>query len=168
MQALPEQLPRLILLGGAPGIGKSTAARALYQELNNSIWLDVDDLWRSHPFRVDEATRAMVEQNTGCVVRNFLTAGYQHIIVTWVWHRQEVIDRLLGSLEGLAFDPKVVHLTADETALRARWEGDPNRGVVTDLALDRLKQCSVIQSVQVDVTLLSPSEVVTALSRIVE
>ena len=54
---------KLIFIGGASGIGKSTVTVLLLKNLKNCVLLDGDDLWRMNPFKVDENSKAMVEKN---------------------------------------------------------------------------------------------------------
>ena len=119
--------PKVVLITGAPGVGKSAVASILLERLPESIWLDGDDVWRMNPFRVNGTTTAMVEGNIQFVLRNFLSAGFAYVILSWVLARQPIIDRILEGLTGLEYELFVFTLVCEEEALRARLQDDPSR-----------------------------------------
>ena len=43
---------KLIIINGAPGAGKSVVGNLLFSRLDNSTFLDGDDVWRINPFEV--------------------------------------------------------------------------------------------------------------------
>ncbi|HQQ67925.1 MAG TPA: AAA family ATPase [Candidatus Cloacimonadota bacterium] len=87
--------PLLILIGGAPGTGKSSVASRLYRRLENSVWLDGDDLWMMNPFRVTEARKAMVLNNAAFVLSSYISESFSYIIFSWVMHEPAIVQRLL-------------------------------------------------------------------------
>ena len=129
--------PILILIGGAPGIGKSTVAELLYQHLENSVWLDGDDLWRMHPFIVNDQTKLMVLDNIGCVLGSFLKASFEYVILSWVMHEPQIVDAILDRLKDCEFS--LVHFTLGcrEHALLNRI-ANASRARDPELCLDRL------------------------------
>ena len=82
---------RIVLLGGAPGVGKSTTARELLRgAASGSLlvqWVDVDALWSHQPWRVDEVTTAMLQANLRAVMSHAAAAAVDVLIVTWVFHK---------------------------------------------------------------------------------
>lgn len=155
-----------MLITGAPGIGKSAVARELMSRLPGSAWLDGDDVWRAHPFRVDQTTKAMVVDNIAYVLAGFLKAGYRHAILSWVLHRQETIEdilRLVNARCGVEYSLHVFTLTADEATFRDRWAAG-GRGPVAELALDRLEQSRALATRQVDTVGRSPAEIADELA----
>lgn len=80
---------RLILLGGAPGAGKSETARELLviaQAGDDLVqWVDVDTLWLHQPWRVDHAMINMLHANLAAVLANADHAGVTTLILTWVY-----------------------------------------------------------------------------------
>jgi len=90
--------PLLILIGGAPGTGKSSVASRLYRRLENSVWLDGDELWRMNPFRVTEARRDMVLNNAAFVLSSFIGESFSYIIFSWVMHEPAIVESLLDKI----------------------------------------------------------------------
>jgi len=157
--------PKVVLITGAPGVGKSAVASILLERLPESIWLDGDDVWRMNPFRVNGTTTAMVESNIQFVLRNFLSAGFAYVILSWVLHRQAIIDRILEGLAGLEYEPFLFTLVCEEEALKARLEDDPSRQGVTELALRRLRESRELETRKIDVTRRGTEEIVEEILR---
>jgi len=87
-----EDMTHLILIGGAPGVGKSTVARKIFTHLDNCVWLDGDNLWRMNPFIVNEKTKQMVERNIHYVLRSFIKEDFSYVLFTWVLHLNQLLN----------------------------------------------------------------------------
>ena len=111
---------KLIFIGGAPGVGKSTVARRLLVRLDHAVWLNGDDLWRMHPFVVNQTTTSMVEGNIQSVLGSFVAAGFSYVLFTWVLHDQSIIDRLLNGITDTPFQFSLFTLVCDEETLKSR------------------------------------------------
>ena len=98
-----SMMNKLVFIGGAPGVGKSTVVTELFAQIDRSVWLDGDDVWRMHPFMVNDATMQMVERNIQFVLRSFLKTGFSCILFTWVLHQDSIVKRLLQGLEDQQF-----------------------------------------------------------------
>ena len=142
--------PTLIFITGAPGVGKTTVARALLPRLADSAWLGGDDVWRMHPFRVDATTTAMVESNIAFVLRNYLESGFSHVILSWVLHKQDIIGRIVEALKGIDYRFLGFTLVCGEADLMARLARDPSRDTNTELAMVRLKESLELNTMKID------------------
>ncbi len=147
------------MINGAPGIGKSTVAEIVFSRLSNAAFLDGDDVWRINPFEVTDHTKAIVDKNIPFVLRSYLEAGYEFVILAWVMHQQEIIDRVLSGLRDLDFDLHVFTLIAEEDALRDRWRARADKQEVPALVSDRLRQSRALHTTQIDTTDLDPTDV---------
>lgn len=134
---LPVQV---VLLGGAPGVGKSTVARRLLDVWAAGLvlvqWVDVDALWLHQPWRVDEPMTSMLRANLGAVAGNACEAGVEVLLLTWVFQSAEMHDLVTALLpEGVT--TMSVQLRASAKTWRARFEADPDRPPVNDFFKSR-------------------------------
>jgi broad-specificity NMP kinase len=151
--------PKLVLVTGPPGIGKTTVARLLFQSLEDSAWLDGDDVWRINPFTVNERTKKIAEANIPFVLRSYLEADYSYVILSWVLHDPALIDRILERIGALEDPPLVFTLVADEAALEARLKTDPERGPITARPFERLRQARLLETRKIDTTDRTPESI---------
>jgi predicted kinase len=118
---------RIVLVGGAPGVGKTTATRRLLDVAvagaTTMQVVDVDALWLHAPWRVDDRTKAMVHANITAVLANALVAGIDVVVVTWVF-QDAVMHDLVRSLAPAGVDVTTVQLVVSEATWRARFESD--------------------------------------------
>ncbi|MCH5142096.1 MAG: AAA family ATPase [Clostridiales bacterium] len=150
-------MKRLYLIGGTMGVCKTTVCEHLKRLLNNSVFLDGDWCWDSHPFQVTEETKNMVTDNICYLLNNFLhCSAYDNIIFCWVMHRQDIVDKLLKNLDTSQCDVKVISLTCDEKTLRERLQKDIEKGVrtadVIDRSIERLPLYRDLKSIKIDTT----------------
>ncbi len=153
----------MLLIGGPPGIGKTSLAGELLRSLSRAALLDADDVWRIQPFEVTDETKALVEHNVTGVLRGYLDAAYPLVVLVWVLHRQDLIERLLASLDVPRQDCVVLHLVATPDILRRRLEADGRESMV-GVALERLRQIEALPYFRIDTTALEPSAVVEAIT----
>lgn len=151
---------RVVLLGGAPGIGKTTTARALLdlaaQGARLVQWVDVDALWLHQPWRVDDAMRTMVQANLRAVMANADTAGVEVLVVTWVFQNEEM-QSLVRGLAPPGTQLVRVQLVADESAWRARFTADGARPPIDEFFLGRYRDAQRTSADhRVDTTGLDP------------
>lgn len=149
----------LILLAGAPGVGKTATARYLLYSLNRASWADGDAFLRVNPRHADQGAQDLVERNMRCVVGNYLEDGYTYVIVTWPMHRQEIIDRICSWVEGRDVLVHPITLYCTEAALRLRWENDPKRGPIPQVAIDCLNESLKTNTLRIDTTGMEPAHV---------
>jgi chloramphenicol 3-O-phosphotransferase len=153
-----KPMPKLIIINGAPSVGKSAVANSVFPQLPNSAFLDGDDVWRINPFEVTEQTKAIVERNIPFVLRSYLEAGYEYVLLAWVMHRQEIIDRVVGELSDLDFELHVFTLVAEESVLQDRWRRLTGSEEDSSLVADRLRQSRDLDSTKIDTTGLSADQ----------
>jgi hypothetical protein len=154
-------LAKLIIINGTMGIGKTTVGRLLFTSLQNCAYLDGDAVWQINPFAVTDRTKVIVEKNIPFVLRSYFEAGYDYVILTWVMHRQEIIDTILAPLRDLHFDIQIFTLVADDEVAVARAlarDGQDKRDPAG--VLDRLHQSRQLQTNQIDTTCQTAEETV--------
>jgi chloramphenicol 3-O-phosphotransferase len=121
---------RVVLLGGAMGIGKTTTARCLMEMAQAGPdlvqWVDVDALWFHRPWRVDEVTKAMVEANIRAVADHAAQASVDVLLITWVFPAANV-HRIVAGLLPPGCEITSVQLHASHEVWARRLMGDPER-----------------------------------------
>ena len=162
-------MKRLWLIGGPMGVGKSSAGRLLRDRLPRSVYLDGDWCWDARPFVVTEETKAMVLQNIRFLLENFLRCSeYENVVLTWVMHRQEILDELTRKLPDC--ETIAVSLLCAEAELRRRLERDIAAGLREPDVLERaaayLPLYAALRSFKLDTTCLSPEETAEAIESI--
>lgn len=128
----------LYLIGGAMGVGKTAVCQKLKQKLPNCVFLDGDWCWDAHPFQATAETKAMVLQNICFLLNQFLhCSAYDTVLFCWVLHRQDVIDRILTSLDTADCRVVAVSLVCRPDTLRRRLKKDIQNGVRTEDVIER-------------------------------
>ena len=131
-------MKRLIVIGGAMRIGKTTVCRELQNRLPNCVFLDGDWCWDAKPFIVNESTKKMVLDNIAHLLNNFLMCeAYENVLFCWVLHRQEILDALLARLHTEGARVYAISLICDADTLRGRVQSDINSGICGSTAMER-------------------------------
>lgn len=153
-------MPDVIVIGGAPGVGKSTLAAALRERLQ-APWIDFGRLREFH-LRPDWSNQSpqeesMAFENLLAILRNYARHGYRNVLVDDLRdHRvQQVAERLAG------LDVRTVTLVlGDDVELRRRvrtrddgWT-DAEAAVAWNRAV--VARPAVVGETKMDVTHLSP------------
>lgn len=158
-------MKKLYLIGGTMGVGKTTTCQTLKYKLHNSVFLDGDWCWDSHPFQVTAETKKIVMDNICFMLNNFIhCSSYDHIIFCWVMHQQEIIDEIIERLD--LTDTKVIKisLVCHEKALTQRLSLDVEKGIrnkdVIIRSVERIALYDQLDTVKIDVSDKSVEEVV--------
>jgi DNA polymerase III delta prime subunit len=161
-------LSTLVLLGGPPGVGKTTTLRRLPRLYERCALLDADDVWRVHPFEVNDVTRSIAEGNVIAVLRGFLEARYPIVFLAWVLANPRLIERILGGLQGCYDDSVIVHLVASRETLQERSQHKFERGLIPEYQLFKLQQIEALPFPKIDTTTLTTAEVAERIGTLVE
>lgn len=128
------------MLGGANGVGKSSAARRLLELAQGGPrlvqWVDVDCLWLHQPWRVDERMRGMVHANIRAVAEHAAQAGVDILLITWVFQSTEM-HRLVAGLLPPTVTSMSIQLHAGRETWQKRFEGDPERPGINEYYQER-------------------------------
>lgn len=160
-----QMTPKLILIGGEAWTGKSTCAELLFRRLDNSAWLDGDDVWRVNPWSLDDPRLRTSDVNMAFVLQTYLKAKFAYVILSSIVLCDAAITRrILGMVEGVSYEVLSFTLFADEKTLRSRaWERDET----ADPEFMLLRQAAERDTIQVDTSGRTPGEIVSELERLV-
>jgi hypothetical protein len=159
---------RAVLLGGAPGIGKTTTARRLMELVQAGPelvqWVDVDALWFHLPWTVDERWKAMVEANIRAVADHAAQAGVDVLLVTWVFPTADV-HRIVAGLLPPGSKITSVQLRAGHEVWTRRFTADPERPSLNDDYEKGYRACQAVPGDHVvETDGLTPIEVANAVA----
>jgi hypothetical protein len=155
---------KLYLIGGTMGVGKTTACQILKTKLSNSVFLDGDWCWDSHPFVVTEETKRMVLDNICYLLNNFIRcSAYKNIVFCWVMHQQSIIDYILSRLDTSSCNVLAISLVCTPEALERRLRVDIESGLrahdILARGMERLPLYNSLDTTKIDTSNLSPEEV---------
>lgn len=124
-------MPKLILINGAPGTGKSTVAYALAEQTPMMLALDIDQLkhalggWAEHPISAGLQARRLAT----AMISIHLSDGYDVVIGQYL-ARTPFIEELaaLAEADGASFVEIILELNASALAGRiAQRQAKPDR-----------------------------------------
>ena len=126
---------RIVLIGGAPGVGKSTVTRLLLGIASGGStlvqWVDVDGLWRHSPRRDDAALTRMRDANLAAVVPSAADAGVEVLIATAVFSSEDERRAVTAAAPADA-EITTIQLHVDLEAWHDRIDSDADRPPVDE------------------------------------
>ena len=115
----------LIIINGAPGMGKTTVCEELAKILPRNVYLDCDCFMWANPYVVTEETERIRYQNISFVTQNYLSCSeYENVVINWVFAGQGAIDRILAELDLTDVTVRTYSLVCRFDIWKARMEND--------------------------------------------
>jgi len=151
-------MPKLILLGGPTGVGKTTTLRLLEKKLPDSGVLDADDVWRISDSLAVEGTRKIAIANVVAVMRGYFQAGCQTGVLSWVFARPLLFEPVIAGLEDVVDSVHFLYLIASTEVLEQRLAQRQDSHKF-DYSLSRLDLIAKLPYANMDTSELSPEEV---------
>ncbi len=153
----------LYLIGGAMGVGKTTAGRELKLLLDKSVFLDGDWCWDMHPFTVNDETKKMVLDNICFMLSSFIKcSAIENIIFCWVMHEQSIIDEILSRIGISECKVIPISLTCSKESLTERLRRDIDTGLrsgdIIKRSTERLPMYLALDTVKIDVSEITAAE----------
>ena len=103
----------MIVLNGASGVGKTTVARLLAGRVRNGACVHGDALRDFVVARADDEVQlGLGYVNAASVAANFVRAGYERVVVDYVFEHERHIARFVDAFE-VDCDLQIVTLWAD-------------------------------------------------------
>jgi hypothetical protein len=150
---------KLIFIGGEAWTGKSTCAEILFKRLNNSAWLDGDDVWRVNPWRVDDPRLRTSDINMALVLQTYLQSAFEYVILSSiVLSVPAITQRILQRIKGVEYELISFTLLCDEHTLTARAQARDNNQTPKFTLLEQTKKLK--ETIKIETTNQTPEAVV--------
>ena len=93
-------MKNLIIINGAPGVGKTTTCMELREILPKNVFLDGDWCWYSNPFIVTDETKKLFETNLSFLLNSFIACSeFENIILSICTRHENLIQERIDSLD---------------------------------------------------------------------
>ena len=157
-----------MLLGGPPGVGKTSALHYLEHRIPACGIVDADDVWRVSSDIETQTHRSIAHANVISVAEGYIEAGCQTVIVSWVFARALLYEPVILGLRDKVDTVKQVYLTAEPEILSARIRqrrskinksySQPLEGII-DYSIDRQNLISSLPYQKLDTSHRDAEEV---------
>ena len=155
-------MPKLVLLGGPTGVGKSTAMRLLENRIPRAALLDADDVWRvSKELSIDK-NRHIALSNVISVMRGYFEGGCETGILSWVFARSTLYGPVIAGLEDMVDSVDQIYLTSAIAEIKRRLltRGDEH---LYEYSKTRLDLIDSLPFTKIDTSEMVPETVATAI-----
>jgi len=150
---------KLIFIGGEAWTGKSTCADILYKQLDNSAWLDGDDVWRVNPWSVDDPRLRTSDINMAFVLQTYLQSKFDYVILSSiVLSVPAITERILERIKGVDYELVSFTLMSDEATLLKRAKERDNNLDPHFVVLEQTR--NLPNTIKITTTNKSPEEAV--------
>ena len=125
-------MKKLILLSGSPCVGKTTVGQYLFEQYNNSAYLDGDWCWCVNPFSVEDKRLRNGDKSMSFILSNYLQSEFDYVFFTSVVLTDSGIrENILKNITADDYEVIGFTLTCSEETLVKRHdergdEGDTN------------------------------------------
>ena len=150
--------PRLVLLGGPPGVGKTSVLHYLKHSIPACGLLDADNVWQVSSDMSEAENRRLAHANVISVMRGYFEAGCQTGILAWVFARDELYAPIVAAMKNRDIHVLQLYLVADEMTLYKRLQerGEPE---LLEYARSRLHLIQALSFPKIDTSHLTPEAV---------
>lgn len=163
-------MQKLILITGEAWTGKTSCSELLFSSLDNSAWLDGDDVWRVNPFSYNDKRLRNSDLNMAFVINNYLKSKFEYVILSSIVLCDEgILHRILELIKYNNYELIYITLFASEEVLKKRAQIRDNNLDPNFMLLKRsLQDKEGINTHYIDTNNASIEEVVNTIIDILE
>jgi hypothetical protein len=159
-------MKKLIIVSGTMGVGKSSVCKLLYKMAPRTAWLDGDWCWLMYPWDTCAENKEMALNNISNILMSYLAnSTIDSIVFSWVLHRKEIIDDLLGRLSQYGFELRPFILECSPQQLARRMEIDGRDSIQILQSIERLSAYKIINWVMIDTTSIDACETAARIAK---
>jgi len=122
-------MKKLILLSGSPCVGKTTVGQYLFEQYNNSAYLDGDWCWCVNPFSIEDKRLRNGDKSMAFVLSNYLQSEFDYVFFTSVvLTDMEIRENILKDIVATDYEVLGFTLTCSEETLIKRHDERGDEG----------------------------------------
>lgn len=122
-------MKKLILLSGSPCVGKTTVGQHLFEQYENSAYLDGDWCWCVNPFSVKDKRLRNGDKSMSFVLSNYLNSEFEYVFFTSVVLTDPTIrENILKDIATTDYEVIGFTLTCSEETLVKRHDQRGDKG----------------------------------------
>ncbi len=122
-------MKKLILLSGSPCVGKTTVGQYLFEQYENSAYLDGDWCWCVNPFSVKDKRLRNGDKSMSFVLSNYLTSEFDYVFFTSVVLTDiKIREAILKDITATNYEVIGFTLTCSEETLTKRHSKRGDKG----------------------------------------
>jgi adenylate kinase family enzyme len=128
-------MKKLVLISGAPGVGKTTLCSHLFKEIQGCAWLDSDWCWMINPWKAKtKEQKKYVEDTFTRILRGYLNnEDINTVLFSWVMSSPRMFGIITEALVDIKFDLYKIALVCDRDAHIKRMRLDKLRNEQVEL-----------------------------------
>jgi hypothetical protein len=151
----------LVLITGAPSIGKTTVGESLLQRTDNSAFLDGDWLWHVNPFSLSDGRLRNGDKSMSFALSTYLKSGFRVVIFSSViLVDSEIRTNIINDIDHRGYVTRCFHLKCSEGTLMQRHRG---QGLTTEPPYEWLQ----IEPLEGDIVIGTDDRSAEEISRII-
>ena len=145
------------MISGPPWVGKTASAREVFASLENSAWLDGDDVWHVNPFSVEDPRIRNSDRNMSFVLQTYLESQFDYVIFSSVVLTEKwITDGILNAIEIKDYDLLFFMLSCSRSTLESR---SAQRDGVTEPGSWHTHAARGQDAIHIETTDITPKEV---------
>ena len=122
-------MKKLILLSGSPCVGKTAVGQYLFEQYENSAYLDGDWCWCVNPFSVTDKRLRNGDKSMAFVLSNYLNSGFDYVFFTSVvLTDSQIRENILKDITADDYEVLGFTLTCSEETLMKRHDARGDQG----------------------------------------